>query len=35
MLAREAPSLPFLDELEAQLAGLRADRAAAARAPTP
>ncbi|HVC06490.1 MAG TPA: HD domain-containing protein [Solirubrobacterales bacterium] len=35
MLAREAPSLPFLGELEAQLAGLRADRAAAARAPAP
>ena len=30
LLAREAPELPFLGELEAQLAGLRADRAAAA-----
>ena len=35
MLAREAPDLPFLGELAAQLAGLRADRAAAAQAPAP
>jgi (p)ppGpp synthase/HD superfamily hydrolase len=34
MLRREAPDLPFLGELEAQLAGLRADRAAA-QAPAP
>lgn len=34
MLTREAPGLPFLGELEAQLAGLRADRAAA-QAPAP
>jgi (p)ppGpp synthase/HD superfamily hydrolase len=35
MLAREAPDLPFLGELAAQLAGLRADRMAAAQAPAP
>ncbi len=35
MLAREAPDLPFLGELAAQLAGLRSDRAAAAQAPAP
>ena len=35
MLAREAPDLAFLGELAAQLAGLRADRAAAAQAPAP
>jgi (p)ppGpp synthase/HD superfamily hydrolase len=29
LLGRETPGLPFLKELEAQLAGLRADRAAA------
>jgi (p)ppGpp synthase/HD superfamily hydrolase len=33
LLGREAPDLPFLSELEDQLAGLRADRAAAAQAP--
>jgi len=33
LLGREAPDLPFLTELEDQLAGLRADRAGAAQAP--
>jgi guanosine-3',5'-bis(diphosphate) 3'-pyrophosphohydrolase len=32
LLRREAPRLPFLDELEAQLSGLRADRRAASPA---
>jgi (p)ppGpp synthase/HD superfamily hydrolase len=35
LLRREVPELAFLSELEAQLAGLRADRAAAAGAPAP
>jgi (p)ppGpp synthase/HD superfamily hydrolase len=35
LLRREAPELAFLTELEGQLAGLRADRAAAAGIPAP
>jgi (p)ppGpp synthase/HD superfamily hydrolase len=35
LLRREAPELAFLSELEDQLAGLRADREAAAAAPAP
>lgn len=35
LLRREAPELAFLSQLEGQLAGLRADRAAAAGIPAP